>query len=202
MRLRPIYGPKRLMRDRRGMAAVEFALIAPTLIVLVMGVLELSFRFRAKEEATRYVHVVSDLLAREETLTTQNLKDLYSAAPCMMKPLDTASRLDLDISSITYGSDVNHTPSVAWRRVAGTQINFTPTDYSAMGGALETVIRVGVRYQYTSPISSLFGGPNLSLTGEAITRPRETRVITMDGLTSQAGITTFTANTGPAPCAT
>ena len=50
---------------------------------------------------------------------TQNLRDIYSAAPCMMKPLDTATRVDLDIASIGYGSDVNHTPRVYWRRVAG-----------------------------------------------------------------------------------
>jgi len=43
----------RFLADGRGVAATEFALIAPALIFLVMGVFELSFRFRAAEEATR-----------------------------------------------------------------------------------------------------------------------------------------------------
>ena len=183
------------------MAAVEFALIAPTLIVLVMGVVELAFRFRAKEEATRYVHEVSDLLSREDTLTTQDLKDLYTAAPCMMMGVDTASRVDMDISSVGYGAAPSLTPRVYWRRVAGTSVNFNVTDLAGMGNASETVIRVGIRYRYTSPISSLFGGPTLSLVQEAITRPRQLRVIPVDSNTDENGVAqTFTANSGTPPC--
>lgn len=189
------------MRDRRGMAAVEFALIAPTLIMLVMGVLELTFRFRAKEEATRYVHEISDLIARDDTWTTQDLRNLYTAAPCMMKPLDTTSRLDIDISSIGYGTDVNRTPRVYWRRIAGTAVNFDTASVAGMGASNETVIRVGVRYRYTSPISSLFGGPNLALDEEAVTRPRDTRVIRIDNQADENGVPqTFTANGGAPPC--
>ena len=44
---------KRLMQDRRGIAAAEFALIAPALMFLVMGVLEMSFRFRASSGQAR-----------------------------------------------------------------------------------------------------------------------------------------------------
>jgi Flp pilus assembly protein TadG len=200
MRL-PRISPRGLLGDRRGMAAVEFALIAPTLIVLVMGVMELAFRFRAKEEATRYVHVIADLLSRETSLTTQELRDLYTAAPCMMKPLETASRVDVDISSVGYGAAPTLTPRIYWRRVAGSNVNFTVGNLADMGAASETVVRVGVRYRYSSPISSLFGGPNLSLEEEAITRPRETRIIPIDTHTDENGvIQTFTANAGPALC--
>ena len=191
----------RLLGDRRGMAAVEFALIAPTLIVLVMGVMELAFRFRAKEHTTRYVHELSDLLSRQESLTTQDLRDLYTAAPCMMKPLDTSSRVDIDISSIGYGAAPNLTPRIYWRRVAGANVNFLTSNMDGMGAASETVIRVGVRYHYSSPISSLFGGPNVSLVEEAVTRPRQIRIIPIDAHNDENGvIQTFTANSGPAPC--
>ena len=189
------------LRDRRGMAAVEFALLAPTLIVLVMGVMELAFRFRAREQTTRYVHELSDLLSRELSLTTQNLRDLYTATPCMMKPLATSSRVDMDISSIGYGAAPGLTPRVYWRRVAGSSVNFNTSSVAGMGAASETVIRVGLRYRYTSPISSLFGGPDISLTGEAIARPRQVRVIPIDAHEDENGvIQTFAANTGSAPC--
>jgi Flp pilus assembly protein TadG len=54
----------KLFSDRRGVAAAEFALIAPALIFLIMGVFEMSFRFRASEEATRYVHQIADIVSR------------------------------------------------------------------------------------------------------------------------------------------
>ncbi len=53
MRIRPFI--PRFLSNSRGVAATEFALIAPALIFLIMGVFEMSFRFRASEEATRYV---------------------------------------------------------------------------------------------------------------------------------------------------
>jgi Flp pilus assembly protein TadG len=189
---RPEQGKKAgMMKDRRGMAAVEFALIAPALIFLVIGVMEMAFRFRAKEEAVRYVHQVADLISRENNLTTAQLKQIYDASIYMMKPLETTSRLDLDVSSVGYGAAPALTPSIMWRRVSGTAVPFTVTDTNGMGGANETVIRVGVRYRYTSPISSLFGGANMSIEEEAISRPREQRVIPVDSHTNENGVITY-----------
>ena len=84
--MKPSRTSRNLFADRRGIAAVEFAFIAPALIFLVMGVLEMSFRFRASEEATRYVHQVADLIGREKDMTTEQLGKIYAAAVHMMKP--------------------------------------------------------------------------------------------------------------------
>jgi Flp pilus assembly protein TadG len=169
------------LRDNRGIAAVEFALIAPALIFLVMGVLEMSFRFRAAEEATRYVHQMADLVSRENTLTTSSLEDLYSAATNMMKPLDDVDDLDFDISSVGFDG-VDAVPAMYWRRVAGTPVDFVAAQAEGMGVQDETVIRVGVRYTYTSVLTSLFGGETMAIEREAFARPRVERVVTMDGM--------------------
>jgi Flp pilus assembly protein TadG len=176
----------RLMQDRRGVAAAEFALIAPALMFLVMGVLEMSFRFRASEEASRYVHQVADLVSREENLTTDALGVIYAAAPQMMSPLDTTDNLDLDVTSVQF-IGVTATPQVAWRRVAGTPVTFATTDVAGMGLQNETVIRVGIRYHYESVLSTLFGGRTMEIERTAFTRPRMDRVVTMDGSGSDGG---------------
>ena len=122
----------RLFGDRRGVAAAEFALIAPALIFLIMGVLEMSFRFRASEEATRYVHQVADIVSRETDLQQADLKELFDASIFMMKPLDTTDDLDLDISSVGFvGTD--ETPTILWRRIAGTEVYFDLADTEGMG---------------------------------------------------------------------
>jgi Flp pilus assembly protein TadG len=172
--------------DRRGIAAVEFALIAPALIFLVMGVLEMSFRFRAGDEATRYVHQVADLIAREDGLVQAELVDIYQAAPHMMMPLETADDLDLDIASVGFeGEDAE--PAMFWRRVAGTPVNFNLSETADMGAEDETVIRVGVRYRYESVLTNLFGGSAMAIERQAFTRPRLERVVTMDGQTKDDG---------------
>jgi Flp pilus assembly protein TadG len=177
--------PLKLLRDRRGVAAAEFALIAPALIGLVVGVLEMSMRFRAKEEATRFVHQVADLISRENTLTTDMLETIYGASLNMMKPLDTTDRLDFDVASV--GFDEDGEPEVLWRRVAGDEVAIDLEDAEGLGPASESIIRVGVRYRYESPISALWGGPVLNMVQESFARPRSTRLIPLDGVTDDGG---------------
>ena len=173
-------------KDARGVAATEFALIAPALIFLVMGVFELSFRFRAAEEATRYVHQVADLVSREVGLTTNGLEEIRDASVFMMNPLDTVDNLDLDISQIGFeGADAE--PAFRWRRVAGTPVTFDITEAEGMGIQNEAVIRVGVRYMYRSILTDMFGGNVMSIERSAYARPRVERLITLDGETDDGG---------------
>lgn len=178
---------KSFLRDRRGIAATEFALIAPALIFIVVGVLEMTLRFRASEEATRYVHQAADLIARESTLTTANVEDIYNASIYMMKPIETTDALDFDLSAIGFEDNTDKTPYLLWRRIAGTAIPYDIADSAGLGEASESVIRVGVRYNYESPITSLFGGQSLAIVRYSYTRPRTTRLISMDGKTDDNG---------------
>lgn len=176
----------RFARDRRGIAAAEFALIAPALIFLIMGVFEMTFRFRASEEATRYAHEVADMVARETELSGEDLKYLFKASVQMMKPLDTTDDLDLDITSIGL-TGVNADPSVLWRRVAGTAISTDIQDAKGMGVDGESVIRVAVRYSYRSALTELFGGSFMALEKVAYSRPRLDKKVSLDGVPTDGG---------------
>jgi len=179
--------------DRRGIAATEFAMIAPALIFLVMGVLEMSFRFRASDEATRYVHQVADLISRENALVEGDLTEIYNAAPHMMMPLDSTDALDLDISSVGFVGDAVE-PTMFWRRVAGQQVDFNLSETADMGAKDESVIRIGVRYRYESVLSSLFGGSAMSIERQAFSRPRMQRVVTLDGESDDGGAIQYFGN--------
>ena len=176
----------RFASDRRGIAAAEFALIAPALIFLIMGVFEMSFRFRASEEATRYVHQVADLVSRESIITSDYVEEVFNASEFMMKPLEPKDNLDIDISSVGFVG-VSGDPDVLWRRVVGTSVSFDPEEARTMGVDGETVIRVGVRYQYTSVLTELFGGASMTLEKSAYARPRIDRKVEMDGQTDDGG---------------
>lgn len=176
----------RFVSDVRGIAAAEFALIAPALIFLIMGVLEMSFRFRASEEATRYVHQVADLVSRESILTTTTLEDIHNAAIYMMKPVDTTDNLDLDVTQIGF-EGVDADPKILWRRVAGTAVTFDLTEAEGMGGEDEAVIRVGIRYNYQSILTELFGGKFMAIERYAYARPRVERLVSIDGQTDDGG---------------
>ena len=185
MRISPLFS-RRLRRDRRGMAAVEFALIAPALIFIVMGVFEMSLRFRASDEATRYVHEVADLVARDNSATKTDLKSLYDASVQMMKPVTTTNGLDLDVVAIGYQNNVAKDPYILWRRYSGAQVAFNLTQAKGLADPGESVLRVGLRYQYNSVLTSMFGGPQVSMERYAYARPRDNRLIQMDGMTDMS----------------
>ncbi len=180
----------RLFSDRRGVAAAEFALIAPALLFLIMGVFEMSFRFRASEEATRYVHQVADIISRETELTQGDIQELYDASIFMMKPLDTTDDLDIDVSSVGFEGD-DAEPAILWRRVAGAEVAFSLADTQGMGIEDETVIRVGVRYNYQSVLTELFGGGYMAIEKSAYARPRIERKVALDGETDDGGTTVY-----------
>jgi len=187
--MRRLFPSLALVRDRSGVAAVEFALIAPALIFLVMGVFEMSFRFRANEEATRYVHQVADIVSRETALTTDALSEVYQASVFMMKPLQDAQNIDLDVTSIGFEGD-DATPEVLWRRVAGTPVEFDIQESDGMGLEGESVIRVGVRYHYESVVTDLFGS-TATIEKTAYARPRIERKVALDGETDDGGNLTY-----------
>ena len=194
MRVRMPLFISRLSGDRRGVAAAEFALIAPALIFLIMSVFEMTFRFRASEETTRYAHEVADLIARETELTTDDLKEIYGAAVYMMKPLDTTDDLDLDISSIgLVGADADAT--MLWRRVGGTTVPFDLQDAKGMGVDGESVIRVGVRYTYHSILTDLFGGSFMAIEKYAYSRPRIDKKVSLDGQNTDGGAVVYISAT-------
>lgn len=184
MRIRsPIF---RILSDVRGVAATEFALIAPALIFLAMGVLEMSFRFRAAEEATRYVHQIADLVSRETGLTTGSLTELRKASAFMMKPVDVSNKVDLDVSLIGFQGTAA-VPRVLWRRVAGHSVAFDIAETEGMGLTNEAVVRVGVRYTYHSILSDMFGGSTMLVERSAYARPRVERLVSLDGTSDDGG---------------
>lgn len=176
----------RILTNVRGVAATEFALIAPALIFFTMGVFEMSYRFRAAEEVTRYVHQIADLVSRETGLTTAQLGEMRNASVFLMKPVDTSSQIDLDVTSIGF-QGVSATPRTLWRRVGGTAVTFDLEEAEGMGLTNESVIRVGVRYVYRSVLSDLFGGGTMTVERSAYARPRIERLVAVDGSTDDGG---------------
>jgi Flp pilus assembly protein TadG len=177
---------RRFANDRRGMAAVEFALIAPALIFIVMGVFEMSLRFRAANEATRYVHEIADLVARDNTSNSADLKSLYDASTEMMMPVTSTNGLSLDVVAIGYKANTNKDPYILWRRYSGSMVDFSLDQSNGLADSGESVLRVGLRYQYKSVLTTLFGGPTMAIERYAYARPRDNRLIQMDGMTDMS----------------
>jgi Flp pilus assembly protein TadG len=148
----------RFGRDRRGASAVEFALIAPFMLVLYFGLAELCQALIAERKTNHVAASVGDLVAQSETVTkasgttATNLPDIYAIARSIMTPFDTTS-LKIRVTSVT--ADAKGVPRVDWSNsyagfpTLSKQAVVTLPMTLAVGNS---VIMADSSYTYTSPI--------------------------------------------------
>lgn len=176
-----------LRRNVSGLAALEFALLAPFMAVLVYGLIELTLRLRAADEYQRYLQQAGDYLSRESELHASDLDEIYAAATQIMRHSHDGGTLHLDVSSIGYRPD--GAPELLWRRYRGEEPpTLDITDANGLGDPGESVLRVSVRSTYVTPISQMVGAGVMNFDAAVYFRPRVTRLIAMDGLIHDAGV--------------
>ncbi len=77
---------QRLRRDNRGVALLEFALIAPVMIGLYLGCCEFCLAMMADKRAAHTAAAVGDLLAQGERYSTAELNDIFQISRAALTP--------------------------------------------------------------------------------------------------------------------
>jgi len=142
---------RRFRDDRRGVSAVEFALIAPIMILFYFGMAEICQGFMAKKRAEHVASAIADLVAQTDDVTTAELNDIYSASAQIMRPFPTGT-LKQRITSVTKNtsgvSKVDWGSNNGWTsRATGSTVT-VPANLIGNG---ESVIMAEVEYVYSSP---------------------------------------------------
>ncbi|OYX13649.1 MAG: pilus assembly protein TadE, partial [Brevundimonas diminuta] len=81
--IRPL---RRLLRDRRGVSAVEFALIAPVMITIYFGLIEFSQGYMAERRASHVASMVADLVAQSGGTNIEDLNGVFAIGDMIMRP--------------------------------------------------------------------------------------------------------------------
>jgi Flp pilus assembly protein TadG len=77
---------RRFARDRRGMGAVEFALIAPVLIVLYISGSELSMFLTLNRKVQHATSTINDLITQTSSIDPAGIDGVYNAAKSIITP--------------------------------------------------------------------------------------------------------------------
>lgn len=151
----------RFCRDRRGVSAVEFALIAPVLIVMYCGLAELTQAMMAQRRLSNIASQMGDLVAQGAQTGPLKTADIFKIGEITMSPFPL-SGLKMCLASIT--SDSTGKDTVAWAQTSGSMTN-CPTKGSTITTvpvgvlpASQSVILARASYTYTSPIKLVMPG--------------------------------------------
>jgi Flp pilus assembly protein TadG len=150
-----------LASDSRGVAAVEFALLMPVLLLLYFGVVELTQGAMAQERAAHVASTVGDLVSQNATVTSANVTDIFSVGDTVLYPYPTSS-LKMRVSSLS--ADTNGNVTVVWSQATGglTKLSANSTVSSVPTNVIvanETVIMSESQYTYTSVFGQILPTP-------------------------------------------
>jgi len=164
--------------DRRAVAAVEFALIAPVMLVLLAGEYALCDSIRLKRRLSSTAHTLGDLVARHSTLSSADLAMIVNASAQISAPCNFAN---LTVVVAQLSTDASGKTTVAWSQgLHGTGLTpgavFTPP--SGMAVANSSLIYTSVSYAHTPAIGqSLFGAADMN--SSFYINPRVTASVTL-----------------------
>jgi len=162
----------RAIRCRKGLAAVEFALIAPVLVILFLGVIELCDALTCRQKVTSVASTAADLVAQQSKVTDAEMSDIFDALNSIIFPYTTTTA-KIRISSLI--DDGNGGATVAWSDAQnmtaltqGTAVT-VPSGLITSGGS---VIRAEITYGYTSPTAKLITG-TVTMSDTFYAKPRK-----------------------------
>ena len=88
LRLPSVPSLRRFADDRSATAAVEFALILPFLVLLMLGFIDLTDGVNARRKVTLSASTVSDLVARVKDVDNGYANSVLSAGSAILAPLE------------------------------------------------------------------------------------------------------------------
>lgn len=162
---------KHLKRDERGIAATEFALVLPFLLLILMGVIELSNVLTVERKLLNAMQSAADLIGQKTDITNSDLNEIFFAAQLTMNPFDTAN-MTIGVASVRF-DDTTGVPTLSWTSGwnGGSVVN--PTVLAAgRGEAGASIVIVSGAYSYT-PLSSLILTSAFTLEEISYVRPRK-----------------------------
>ncbi|QWG22937.1 pilus assembly protein [Bradyrhizobium sediminis] len=165
-----------MLADCRGIAATEFAVIVPIMLVMFFGTVEFSSGVAVDRKVTLMARTLSDLTSQSTTVTDSDLTNFFAASKGIMTPYSSTPTQ----STITelYVDPKTLAARVQWSqgnsaRAAGTTVTI-PTALKVGGTYL---IFSEVSYKYVPAVGYVMASGGVNLSDVSYTRPRQSSCV-------------------------
>ena len=207
-----------MFRDRSGIAATEFALIVPMMLMMFFGVVEFSSALAVDRKVTLVSRTLSDLTSQAPSSAAQApyaavtdtfLQNVFTASISIFQPYSATPITNARVSEIYI--DLNGNATIQWSKSAtigsgATQATLTSSTRAPGNNVTSLVpsallvkqtylIWSEVSYLYTPAVGYGWFGPGLTLSDTAFSRPRSVTCVVYNNLPNPP-------TTLPTPCPT
>jgi Flp pilus assembly protein TadG len=190
---------RNFLRDHKGIAAMEFALVAPIMIGMYFMLNETASGLRASRKVTMVARVMADVATRTSNITDTDRNDIFAAAAQIIAPFSSLPT-SLRISSIKF--DSTGKGYVDWSEVSGAgglgaaYVRCTPTEFRPTAPLLTPiVVPAGLKVPDTSlvlaeamvaykPVIGWNITGTIDLKDQLYMRPRTADAVTRNGVVS------------------
>ena len=186
--------PAEWLRNRDGVAAIEFALIAPIMIAFYFGLSEVSIGIGAARDVTHSASVAGDLATQSATLDELGVEDVLTAALAVLNPRSSEiNKLTIELNSYKKDADGN-IELIGYARVGPTISAGGPATYdpSVLGNNMlnttSGVVVARVNYNYTP--ATLAFMQKVTLHETFLLKPRKSLSVPFD----EGGKSSFTCS--------
>ncbi|HXV31478.1 MAG TPA: TadE/TadG family type IV pilus assembly protein [Sinorhizobium sp.] len=163
---RRVFQPlSRLFKDRRGLGGVEFAIVAPLLIMTYIGAFEISLGFTVQRKVARASSAVADIVAQQQDVNKTFLDNMRDVAKSILAPYDSTDYM-LRITGIQVTGTT--TGTVVWSRDQNGATPYAANSTTTVPAELEAVNAFVVRTELVVPHKLLLFAPNLASTVNTI----------------------------------
>jgi Flp pilus assembly protein TadG len=174
-----VRGIGRLARDRRGVSAVEFALIVPVIILMYVGAVETGNLLTIYRRSSAVASTAADLTAQVKTVSTADLQDIVSASSSVLTPYSTTP-LKIVLTSVV--ADVNNNGKVAWSYTNKGSGRAVGSSYAVPAGLTEansSVIVAELTYSFTPLVNltTFFSSGAFDIKRTFYARPRKSLTV-------------------------
>ena len=149
-------------RDRRGIAAVEFALIGPILILLWLGGVEITNLLILDRKLNSMTTSISDLVDRSNKVTETDIETIFDIVSIALNPFD-ATAVGIRVSAMEV--DESSIATVSWSHSRGDYDRLSQgagagdlVDAGSMSPGMQIIV-AEVTYDYKPQFGFVLTGP-------------------------------------------
>lgn len=166
---------KTLKHNESGMAAIEMAFIFPAMLIMLVGLVDVTDGLSANRKVTITANTLGDLISQEPGTTTKaSIDGIFAGAIETMVPYDGSS---VGLEVFTFRKNGSNAPALEWQHRSGTNCGAAPSVTADMDDLMSQgndLIISRTCYNFSYILGNLFSGSTSFMMKDEMTlRPRK-----------------------------